>query len=282
MKTWSKIDDIIDNFKGTEVFFELIINNTIVFDGETIYENLLYNYTDWSFLVRNKTPEETFRRMYTSYTSEVGYNFYRAVDAMMREYNPINNYSMIESGIDGNKVSDKTQTTKTDAINGNKMSDEENTSTGQVENDNYVNAFNSNVDDAGTHSARSITKNNNVKDVKRMGSTERVSTEDNNVVLSDYDTVSKAYTKNEVDETNANNVSLNYHREDTKGELQNVNMGNDFTNGTIHELTRSGNIGVTTNAQMIQGEIEMRKISLLHEFVQGFIRKYFCYLGVDE
>lgn len=282
MKTWCKIDEIIDNFKGTEVFFELIVNDSIVFDGETIYEILLYHYTDWSFLVRNETPENTFRRMYTTYTSEVGYNYYRAVDAMTREYNPINNYSMTESGIDGNKTGNKTQTTKTDTVNGNKFSDEENTSTGQIENDNYVNAFNSDVNDAGTHSAKSVTKNNNVKDVKHITSTENVATEDNTVKLNNYDTVSKAYTKNEIEESYANNVSLNYHKEDNKGNPQTVRMGSDFTNGTIHELTRAGNIGVTTNAQMIQGEIEMRKISLLNEFVQGFIRKYCCYLGVDE
>lgn len=282
VKTWSKIDDVIDNFKDTEVFFEVVVNNKVIFDGETIYEILMYHYTDWSFLVRNETPETAFRRMYTTYVSEVGYNYYRAVDAMTREYNPINNYSMTESGIDGNKISDKTQTTKTDTVNGNKFSDEENTSTGQIENDNYVNAFNSDVNDAGTHSAKSITKNNDVKDVKHMTSTEEVATEDNNVRLYDYDTVGKTYTHNETDETNANNITLSYHKEDNNGNPQTVEMGSDFTNGTIHELTRAGNIGVTTNAQMIQGEIEMRKVSLINEFVQGFIREYCCYLGVEE
>lgn len=282
MKTWCKIDEIIDNLHGTEVSFELIVNDTIVFDGKTIYEILLYHYTDWSFLVRNNTPENTFIRMYTTYKSEVGYNYYRAVDAMKREYNPINNYSMTESGIDGNKISDKTQTTKTDTVNGNKFSDEESTSTGQIENDNYVNAFNSDVNDVGTHSAKSITKNNDVKDVKHMTSTEEVVTEDNNVRLYNYDTVGKTYTNNETDETNANNITLSYHKEDNKGNPQTVKIGSDFTNGTIHELTRAGNIGVTTNAQMIQGEIEMRKVSLINEFVQGFIREYCCYLGVDE
>lgn len=282
MKTWSKIDDVIDTFKDTEVFFEVVVNNKVVFGGETIYEILMYHYTEWSFLVRNETPETAFRRMYTTYVSEVGYNYYRAVDAMTREYNPINNYSMTESGIDGNKISDKTQATKTDTVNGNKFSDEENTSTGQIENDNYVNAFNSDINDAGTHSAKSITKNNNVKDIKHMTSTEEVTTEDNNVRLSNYDTVGKTYTNNETNETNANNITLSYHKEDNSGNSQTVEMGSDFTNGTIHELTRAGNIGVTTNAQMIQGEIEMRKVSLINEFVQGFIREYCCYLGVDE
>lgn len=44
-----------------------------------------------------------------------------------------------------------------------------------------------------------------------------------------------------------------------------------------HYLKRSGNIGVTTNAQMVTGEIELRKISLLRMYVKDFINRY-CYV----
>lgn len=43
-----------------------------------------------------------------------------------------------------------------------------------------------------------------------------------------------------------------------------------------HYLKRSGNIGVTTNAQMVTGEIELRKMSILRMYVKEFIDRY-CY-----
>ena len=46
---------------------------------------------------------------------------------------------------------------------------------------------------------------------------------------------------------------------------------------TEHYLKRSGNIGVTTNAQLLQQEIEVRKISLLKMYVKEFIDRY-CFV----
>lgn len=46
---------------------------------------------------------------------------------------------------------------------------------------------------------------------------------------------------------------------------------------TEHYLKRSGNIGVTTNAQMLQQEIEVRKLSLLRMYVNDFVQRY-CFL----
>lgn len=56
-----------------------------------------------------------------------------------------------------------------------------------------------------------------------------------------------------------------------------------YHEGTEHFLKRSGNIGVTTSAQMIAGELEIRKRDLLREWIKEFIDRY-CYVvgGVDE
>ena len=49
-----------------------------------------------------------------------------------------------------------------------------------------------------------------------------------------------------------------------------------------HFIKRSGNIGVTTAAQMIQGELDIRARDLLREWVKEFIDRY-CYMvgGAD-
>lgn len=46
-----------------------------------------------------------------------------------------------------------------------------------------------------------------------------------------------------------------------------------------HYLKRSGNIGVTTSQQMIQSEIELRRVDLLSDFLTGFARQVFYYVG---
>lgn len=48
---------------------------------------------------------------------------------------------------------------------------------------------------------------------------------------------------------------------------------------TQHILTRSGNIGVTTSAQMITQEIELRVVDLIDDFVKRFFDKYTRYVG---
>lgn len=48
---------------------------------------------------------------------------------------------------------------------------------------------------------------------------------------------------------------------------------------TQHILTRSGNIGVTTSAQMITQEIKLRVVDLIDDFVKRFFDKYTRYVG---
>lgn len=48
---------------------------------------------------------------------------------------------------------------------------------------------------------------------------------------------------------------------------------------TEHFLKRSGNIGVTTSAQMIGQELELRVVDLLDEFVSRFFKLYCYYVG---
>ena len=49
-----------------------------------------------------------------------------------------------------------------------------------------------------------------------------------------------------------------------------------------HYLKRSGNIGVTTSAQMITGEVELRKIDLLKDYIREFFNRYGYAVGGDH
>ena len=49
-----------------------------------------------------------------------------------------------------------------------------------------------------------------------------------------------------------------------------------------HYLKRSGNIGVTTSAQMITGEVELRKIDLLKDYIREFFNRYGYAVGGDR
>lgn len=76
--------------------------------------------------------------------------------------------------------------------------------------------------------------------------------------------------------------ALSYTTRDWTDHESSKSLGNDFADGTMHEFTRSGNIGVTTSAQMIQGELDLRKVVLLEQFIEGFIKRYCSYLGDDD
>lgn len=56
-----------------------------------------------------------------------------------------------------------------------------------------------------------------------------------------------------------------------------------YQDASEHYLRRFGNIGVTTNAQMLLGEYDVRKIDLLADFIARFMDHYgFCVGGDDD
>lgn len=52
-----------------------------------------------------------------------------------------------------------------------------------------------------------------------------------------------------------------------------------YHRGEQHYLKRSGNIGVTTSAQMIEQELNLRTVDLIDDFVKRFFDKYCYYVG---
>lgn len=399
-RIWTKIDDVIDTFDNSDVL-ELKHGDVTIFSNSEVQGLLANLYDSFSFRHRNtETPADAFTNQYKLYQNGIGENYFRMYDALTRLYNPINNYSMVESGVDGYKASNKnnnhdnsyyegdlqanvsvvddpyekktekttegiTKTTNngTDtetATPVNKTTTKDTTGTtsvskagsetvtegGSTVNNKYVNAFDSGISDEGTHAEKNVNAydnrttstsfndrtdttvygddNNPLKEVttEDYDGSAVTSTENENtttveygadgsplketvvesitdaitkrteyedltgksinfngsaVTASNFHTAKEGATSDKNVEAWDNDVELVYSKDNPDGTFSQETLGDDFSNGTQHLLTRSGNIGVTTSAQMITGELEMRRINLLQEYVKGFV-SMFCSL----
>lgn len=338
MKVWTKISDYITGFQPSQAeWFQLKVHDTVVFTHEDVYREIEYFYSEWSYLTSMwENKYEAFTNLYKHYVNAVGENYYRMYDALTREYNPLSNYDMVESGVDGRKVSDKNNTGTNNSYGGQITADtkytenpyERTTKTDQTgsvtttmngteDNNTFRNAFNSGISDTGTHTDKTQTtfdgRNDKVtygegdtkpltttttekvtNDITKttsfdaLGDNDKVNFHDyvdtktsDDVQMNGFNTATNSKDSHKEVESYSNDVSLEYSKQNTKGEAEAVSIGTDYTEGTRHELTRTGNIGVTTNSQLIDGELAVRKVNLLKEFVQGFILRY-CSLVYDE
>lgn len=196
-------------------------------------------------------------------------------NAIIAEYNPINNYSMEEThtGTDTstNKHTGADTTTdthtgsdtlaKTGKIENAKGTTQTNTAgiatittNGAVEVNsiNLVSAYDSN--DFTNHDKNTTTSGENTQEVKNSGK--------DTIAYSGKDTT----TNNLTDTTTYDNTLTS-----------NIKYGHNIDNTTTYDtlLKRVGNIGVTTSQQMIESEYILRlKRSLIELFLTEFIRNY--------
>lgn len=158
-------------------------------------------------------------------------------NARYADYNPIENYSMTESGDDNTTGSSTTNTdstgedtrtiTNTDTTTGNKED----------------NGNNNTTDNRYTYDSNSYSP---VTQQQTVGNTTSTST-----------------------------VTVNGDTTDTNNSTDTVTTTTTNNSDTTHKLTRSGNIGVTTTQEMITAEITLRiTMTLLDMFVLRFIRRY--------
>ena len=172
-----------------------------------------------AMLEHEKTISDIANIVFTKFSEK----WKRIYDAMMMEYNPINNYDMVEEETVASKITHKTDYGKTDTESINsKVSN-------TVTTDNKTFGFNSDnpvpTDKAKSTSTTEASADDNIKTVAASGN----------------DTVT------------------------TEGKADD----------NIRNLTRSGNIGVTTSAQLLAGELEVRK-NLFIEEVMNDIDSIMC------
>lgn len=319
-KVWVKIGDVITTLEQS-TYFQLEVGGEIIFTNSQVWNELDYKYSEFSFLARQfETYATRFTTLYAQYCTNMGEQYARMLDAITRKYNPINNYEMIESGADGRKQSKKTDAEKLDTVSGTKNGDSSNTRSGNQTNaksgsessgrtysgnqitDRYENAFDSGISATGTHTGKDVTQlptytdslgftnrqdtltYNNVKDeVKNNNDQSQSMTvgQENLSVIGQSATA--GHSRNTKTEEYENNVSVSAKKQNADGTESTLELGSQFTDGSMHVFTRSGNIGVTTSMQMVSGEMEREKLNLLKMWVHGFIYEYCTYIhGSDE
>lgn len=316
-KKWTKIAEVIDDY-ATGNNLAVVIDETSEHDDITIFSNTqVHNilsdlYDDFSFRHKDtETASAAFIRQYQNYVANVEDGYARMYDALTRLYNPINNYEMHESGADGHKIGKQTTLNKDNGVSGNARGTENTalapalttntvTDSGNETDAHYTNGFDdssANGTPAG-RDVRTFTERTNTSVVTSQGDGK------NNTTFGDVSTAGSAddymdNTTKQIAATGQHEIvqdfksgkttnetthdkSLSYKDIGWDGTSQSVSIGSDFADGTMHEFTRSGNIGVTTSAQMIQGELDLRKVVLLEQFIEGFIKRYCSYLGDDD
>jgi hypothetical protein len=79
---------------------------------------------------------------------------------------------------------------------------------------------------------------------------------------------------NETNERTYTNHKVEHSEATHKDEHDNTHTYDDVTD--VHDGRMFGNIGVTTNVDMINQELEMRVHNLGYEFMKRFFDKFFC------
>ena len=163
MMKWSKVEEIIPFLFDNQL--DVIYNTEKIFTHAQVLSVLDYTYESFSFRHKaTQSPMAGFTAQFWGYSNEVAPQYARMLDAIDREYNPISNYEMVESGYDGTKVSDKINTSISDSLNANALASvsnvedpysrsTNNTQNGKVKTtqagsetaDNYVNAFDTGI-----------------------------------------------------------------------------------------------------------------------------------------
>lgn len=90
---------------------------------------------------------------------------------------------------------------------------------------------------------------------------------------SDIETTTTGFTDREDTETREhdNTITVDFNGETMGG----------YNEGHEHRLSRHGNIGVQTASDIIGGELRLRTVNLLTEYVQAFMNEYCYYVGCE-
>lgn len=205
------------------------VNLQIVYNGETLYttaqifNEFAFNYSSYK-IPHSPIFQNTagyFISLWQEYVNNTKYNLYRTLDAMKREYDPIANYDMTESGADGKRLSKETTTPF-----------------GGTQTESSVNRYGVDSGNNGQPYDKTTVKSTPLAGAK-------------------------------TEHTYENDKSISFDGDTHTG----------YHEGNEHFLKRSGNVGVTTNAQLLTGEIEVRKHDILREYVKTFIDRYAYCLG---
>lgn len=166
------------------------------------------------------------------------------------EYNPIENYRMVESETSTHTVESETTDTGTDTISDTGTKTTTDTGTDSIANTGTIS-------NSGNNSASNA--------VYGFNSSEAVNSDETSGTNSDTET-------RNLSQQETRNLSEQETRNLSQQETRNLAGTNSETGENERELTRSGNIGVTTSQQMIVSEIELWKWQFFNQVFEDIDR----------
>lgn len=104
---------ILERLFESETELKIVVDGVEIFGNRAVYMEF-GKYADWFYapIMVYETHVDDFRELWKEYILVNGENLKREFDALYSEYNPIENYALQESGIDGVKR-DRTTTETT-------------------------------------------------------------------------------------------------------------------------------------------------------------------------
>ena len=319
MKKTGTINQTVNN---DEMDFSVELNwesqsgnmETLTYSGADIVNELDYQYGFMHFFYNN-SASLSIQELWSRYVHLNKTNWNTIAKAFFAEYNPIYNYSMFEKAEDTTEddvIDDETNThsitkdgetfTKevnilrtseitTDDVNISSVKDKDKVRRGVKD----VNDPN----DTGTL-VEKITygKNTTTTELPTNNKTSNYTTTYDNSSQDRLETYQTTQSKSDIEDRGIDTTTTtDKSSEDTfigdrasgsktkyRGEETSQTKNNTIEKTTTynHNLTREGNIGVTTSAQMITQELELRIYNLFYEIVKGFVERYCFYLESEE
>ena len=262
----SKLLEVTLTFDDNSVF--ATGNDLCMFFGDYTMSTYVYNQGSIS-------PASDFLSTLQRYWNIRKLEYEKIKNAIIAEYNPINNYSLEETHT-GSDITINTHS-GTDTTTDKHTGTDTLAKTGNVENAKGTTQTNTaGISTTTTNEAAEITSVNQVS-----------AYDSNDFTNHDKNTTSTPETMQTI--TNSGADSITYGGKDTTTNNltdtttynntmeSNIKYGHNVDNTTTYDtiLTRVGNIGVTTSQQMIESEYVLRlKHSLIELFLTEFIRNY--------
>lgn len=217
--------------------------------SQDVLTKLINEYAEWSFVFNNIPSRYTYQEPYlyllglwVDFKADNMQNWQRIAAAYNSVYNPIHNYDRTEQE-DYDKTSGYTNTDSYD-----------NYSVTSKPADSTVTHVIGSDNNGLTTTTQSTTYNDDTLVDKLKNTTQGTETTTTSYANGNTTTYAGTHTL-----TNNSNEKLNNRN-----------------------LRVSGNIGVTTTQQMINAEIELRKVDMLEKILSDFAREHLVLLGDDE
>lgn len=239
---------ILDLMYQNERDMSISLHNVTMFSSAAVYHEM-YRYSDFDVLFFTDyygVPD--FIDKWTAWKEINGENLYRKYEALYAEYNPIENYSMMEESLDGKKLDDTTRTE---------------TPKGKILNETSESGSHKTVTDMDTYGLGTNTAKHADKTTSTYTPTNFKTT---------TETSYGQGTQTETKDTHTNSMSDTFDGNTVSG----------YYEMDHHMMKRSGNIGTVTNMDMISQELQHRNNGLLSDFIHDFIMHNCIYIGGDH